>query len=366
MVFGKFRRTHRRVGRIDLFVGDSLTGLGIHDDRQGGDIRAARQGVGAVRIAIRGAVIGPAQGCAVHPAKHIDTGSIVSHGMVGQADVQAVLEQRFLENRNVLYHGSGAAIAGCNTSCRIHLIGTGNILERIGFYLQRNESHGIPLKQKSGRLPVLVLDQPLCLVVFVNPVKVQRGRVGDGHVAGNVSDQNGMLSAGLVKVISGGMNLLKQLCIVVVVADDGLTGRRDFCFVGKRFNQLVHAVDSTIKQRAIQIDFIKIAFSLLGKVPVPIHKTGEHGFPAQVNDLIDIGNTEKALALCVRLGAGKDDFAVQGGDDVNSSGIVALSRFGCGFRNGIDFTIVIDRIGNFVRSIQLHAAAEEHRYSRRD
>ena len=75
------------------------------------------------------------------------------------------------------------------------------------------------------------------------------------------------------------MNLLKQLCIVVVVADDGLTGRRDFCFVGKRFNQLVHAVDSTIKQRAIQIDFIKIAFSLLGKVPVPIHKTGEHGFP---------------------------------------------------------------------------------------
>ena len=63
-----------------------------------------------------------------------------------------------------------------------------------------------------------------------------------------------MLSAGLVKVISGGMNLLKQLCIVVVVADDGLTGRRDFCFVGKRFNQLVHAVDSTIKQRAIQID----------------------------------------------------------------------------------------------------------------
>ena len=97
--------------------------------------------------------------------------------MVGQADVQAVLEQRFWKTGNVLYQGSGAAIAGCNTSCRIHLIGTGNILERIGFYLQRNESHGIPLKQKSGRLPVLVLDQPLCLVVFVNPVKVQRGRV---------------------------------------------------------------------------------------------------------------------------------------------------------------------------------------------
>ncbi|WP_353886893.1 hypothetical protein, partial [uncultured Bilophila sp.] len=99
---------------------------------------------------------------------------------------------------------------------------------------------------------------------------------------------------------------------------------------------------------------------------MPVDEAGQHGFAAQVDNFADLVLIKESLSLGIRFRTHKNDFAVQSCNDVNLFCILNVFSFLHRFRNRVDFTIAVYGIGNFVRSIQLHTAAENHRHGRRE
>ena len=168
-----------------------------------------------------------------------------------------------------------------------------------------------------------------------------------------------MFAASLVQVMPVGVTLFRELRVVVVIADDGLSSGDGFRLGGQCLNEVFHRIGWAIKQRAVQIDLVQIGRTLLREVTVTINKAGQHGLAAQVDNFADLRRIKIALRLGVRFGTYENDLAVQCCDDIGFLGIVGVFGFLCCFRNGVDFTITVYGIGNSVRSIQLHTAAED-------
>ena len=183
------------------------------------------------------------------------------------------------------------------------------------------------------------------------------GRTVHGH--------NRMLRAGLIQIVTIWMTLFRNHGVVIVGTLYPVPGLSVVGLDLEQSDQIVH-IDDRAERRAVQVNVEQVDLALAGKMAVPVHEAGQHGLAAQIDDFVDLRRIKIALRFGVGFRAHKDDLAIQRCDNVSFFGICDVFGFLCRFRNGIDFTIVVYGIGNFVRSIQLHTAAENHRHGRRE
>ena len=95
-----------------------------------------------------------------------------------------------------------------------------------------------------------------------------------------------------------------------------------------------------------------------------VNKAGQHGLAAQVDDLVDLAVIEVAKFRGFQLGPHKDDLAVQRGDDFSLFRVLDVLGLFHRFRNGVNLTVMVDRIRKFLCGIQLHASTKNQSHGR--
>ena len=291
--------------------------------------------------------------------------------MENNANIKFIAKHTTLEERKVCIQHARATVRGRYASGGIDLVGAADGLLRVGFGCCIDEAHGSGFSKETGRRIIRSHHNARCTPQRLSFNNITLGSklfkspcVGHKHVARNMLNDNRVRND--IKVLTRGMlHLRDQRIIITITYDQGIVITNKLGLLLESCN-IVGYAGHFAERIAIQIYLIEIAVSLLGEMPVPVDEAGQHGFAAQIDNFVDLGLIKIALCLGVGFGTHKNDLAVQCGNDFGFLGVIDVLGLLHRFRNGIDFTIVVYGIGNFVRSIQLHTAAENHRHGRRE
>ena len=305
------------------------------------------------------------------------TGDQIRHGMQNHAHLEILIFDGSLKCRKRVQHAP-ALIGGGYADSGISLRAARGELEAFcGLECRSgNQPHSVHLEQHTGQLAVLDFHTVDFFAVGLDEIVADHFTLGqdDGvddirvhrlHMPGTVRGDDGMCRADLVQIITVRVTFFRDYGVVIVGTQDPSPGLSVVGLDLEQSDQIVH-IDDRAERRAVQVNVEQIDLALAGKMAVPVHEAGQHGLAAQIDDFVDLRRIKVALRFGVGFRAHKDDLAIQRCDNVSFFGICDVLGFLCRFRNGINFTIVVYGIGNFVRSIQLHTAAENHRHGRRE
>ena len=301
----------------------------------------------------------------------------IGQGMQDYAYLEILLLDGPLKRGKRVQHAR-TLVSGGHASCGISLRAARGELEAFLGLEGRsgNQPHSVHLEQHTGQPAVLDFHTVDFFAVGLDEIVADHFTLGqdDGvddirvhrlHMSGAVRGDDGMCRADLVQIITVRVTFFRDYGVVIVGTQDPSPGLSVVGLDLEQSDQIVH-INDRAERWAVQVNIEQIDLALAGKMAVSIHEAGQHGLAAQIDDFVDLRRIKIALRFGVGFRAHKDDLAIQRCDNVSFFGICDVFGFLCRFRNGIDFTIVVYGIGNFVRSIQLHTAAENHRHGRRE